>query len=79
MNPPSRNQSVEEREGRELARDILLEYVKDSVATIVERFVDPHPCWNHLENRYELKDGSRRLMLLRKLVCSRKDKAFSME
>jgi hypothetical protein len=34
----------EELDGRELARDIMLESVKDSVATIVERFTHPYDC-----------------------------------
>jgi hypothetical protein len=79
MTPRSRIMTEEELEGRELARDIMLESVKDSVATIVERFADPYECWLHLSNRYEPKGGSRRLMLLRRLVYSRKEDSFSME
>jgi hypothetical protein len=60
-------------------RDILLESMKDSVATIVERFVDSYAYWNHLENKFKPKGGSRRLMLLWRLVYSRKEEGFSME
>jgi hypothetical protein len=53
--------------------------MKDSVATIVERFVDSYAYWNHLENKFKPKGGSRRLMLLWRLVYSRKEEGFSME
>jgi hypothetical protein len=57
----------------------MLESVKDSVANIVERFTDPYECWQHLSNRYEPRGGSRRLMLLRRLIYSRKEDSFSRE
>jgi hypothetical protein len=80
VTPRSRIMTEEELEGKELARDIMLESVKDSVATIVERFADPYECWLYLSNRYKPKGGSRRLiLLLRRLVYSRKEDSFSME
>uniref|UniRef100_A0A7I3ZAP2 Uncharacterized protein n=1 Tax=Physcomitrium patens TaxID=3218 RepID=A0A7I3ZAP2_PHYPA len=64
---------------REQAYDIILELVKYSVATIEERFSNPYACWQHLSNLHQSKSRLRRLMLLHKLVCSRKEENFSME
>ena len=62
----------DEREGRDLACDIILESVKDSIASIVERFSYPHNCWQHLGNCYKPKGGFRRLMLLESLSTQKR-------
>jgi len=70
---------AEEAEGRELAMAAIEESVRDSVIPIIRRFRDPCECWHHLKDRYESHSGSRRLMLLRKLVYSKKPETTSME
>jgi hypothetical protein len=57
----------------------LIELVKDSLVTTVGRFQNPYICWEYLRKKYAPKSGSRRLMLLRKLVSSRKKETTTVE
>jgi hypothetical protein len=68
-----------ELQGRENTLQIMTDSVKDSMVSVVRRFTDPYVCWTHLRNRYESRSGSRRLMLLRKIVTFRKEETVSME
>ena len=79
LNPMSRSASESEMDGRELALSAIEDSVKDSLVTIVSRFTDPYDCWRHLQERYEPKSVSRRLMLLSKLISSKKEESQTME
>lgn len=77
--PRSRNAAAAEKEGRKIALQAITDSVKDSVIPVVCRFEDPHLLWKALEDRYQSKSGSRRLVLLQKLVSLRKEDGTSME
>jgi hypothetical protein len=69
----------DKREGRRIALQAITDSIKDSVVPIVCRFEDPYLLWTALRDRYQSKSGSRRMMLLRKLVGIRKEETTSME
>jgi hypothetical protein len=81
INPASllHERATTESEGRSLAMMALIKSVKDLLVTTVGRFQDPYVCWEYLKKKYAPKSGSRRLMLLRKLVSSRKEEMSTME
>jgi hypothetical protein len=55
---PVHERTATEREGRSLAMTALIEFVKDSLVTIVGRFQDPYACWEYLKKKYAPKSGS---------------------
>lgn len=73
------NMTKEEIEGGMLLMQFITKFVKDTLISIIRRYDDPYKCWEHLKSRYEPKLRSRQLVLLKKIVESKKEDTISME